>query len=291
MYTMLDTNTKSSQQSPSQTMDVVPLGVKDKTASPCQTRIKRPMNAFMIWSREQRKKLYLECPEMINSEISKRLGAEWKLLPDVEKIPFVEESKRLKIEHQTDYPDYKYKPIRKPKTGKKKGRSTLRGNLNYPDVKPVPSTGNGHRTDPFTPVNGWPNGAYALMQDQLGYMQYTGINGPLIQQMQRYDMNSLQYSHMMPSTEAYMNAASTYNESPANNQQISTVTNLKTMEPGVKTDYNSSLDPPAQRDCLEELQDRISMYIGDGVSDQYFLQNVAQHNIYQCYQSMVNDWD
>ena len=77
--------------------------------------IKRPMNAFMVWSQLERRKIVAVNPDKHNAEISKELGRRWKLLTEVDRQPYIEEAERLRLLHQKEYPDYKYKPRKKVK--------------------------------------------------------------------------------------------------------------------------------------------------------------------------------
>ena len=72
------------------------------------------MNAFMVFSHIERKKIIEIQPDIHNAEVSKALGRRWKELNNEGKEPYVQEAERLRLLHMQEYPDYKYRPRKKP---------------------------------------------------------------------------------------------------------------------------------------------------------------------------------
>jgi len=93
-----------------------PYSDATQTKKHSPNHIKRPMNAFMVFSHIERKKIVEVNPDIHNAEISKQLGKRWKSLDEETRKPFIEEAERLRQLHQQEYPDYKYRPRKKLKT-------------------------------------------------------------------------------------------------------------------------------------------------------------------------------
>ena len=72
--------------------------------------VKRPMNAFMVFSQIERHAIIEADPTVHNAEISKHLGKRWRGLSQEERDPFIREAERLRHLHMVEFPDYKYTP-------------------------------------------------------------------------------------------------------------------------------------------------------------------------------------
>jgi len=73
-------------------------------------KVKRPMNAFMIWARLYRSTIAKRYPNANNAEISVKLGEIWNELSTEQQRPYFDEASRLKEKHRMEHPNWVYQP-------------------------------------------------------------------------------------------------------------------------------------------------------------------------------------
>ncbi|KAH7712174.1 HMG box family protein [Aphelenchoides avenae] len=88
------------------------------SSSPSQQFIKRPLNAYMIWTRQERQKIVANDPKVKMNEVSKaiQMGERWKAMSDKEKRPYFEAAKKYALEHKKalkEHPNLTYIPPKK----------------------------------------------------------------------------------------------------------------------------------------------------------------------------------
>ncbi|KAL0123954.1 hypothetical protein PUN28_006048 [Cardiocondyla obscurior] len=115
---------KRRSQSLSSLQPQTPLKAKD--------RIRRPMNAFMIFSKRHRAVVHQRHPNQDNRTVSKILGEWWYALGQEEKQKYHELASEVKEAHFKAHPDWKWcsKDRRKSSTTSFKGSETGRTKLN-----------------------------------------------------------------------------------------------------------------------------------------------------------------
>ncbi|CAG8465719.1 11526_t:CDS:2 [Paraglomus brasilianum] len=71
-------------------------------------KLKRPMNAFLLYNKEMRPKVLQKNPNMTVAEISKTIGDSWRSMPGDQRENYLQLARQIKDEFHTNNPDFVY---------------------------------------------------------------------------------------------------------------------------------------------------------------------------------------
>ncbi len=174
-----------------------------------RSHIKRPMNSFMVWSREKRCEILKKHPGINNAVVSKTLGAAWKNLTEEEKKPYVFKAQKLAEQHRDEHPEYKYRPRRRKSRMKAIDTQEVMASNGPPMHIPPPSHCMCHVNSPSPSYPSLPR--CPPPQRQYPYPPYYNVAPPpccsrervktgfqeLIEQQDLMRMKEVHYSHEM----------------------------------------------------------------------------------------------
>jgi len=90
--------------------------ILNNTTDNSRRYIKRPLNAYMLWTRRARDGILKANPHLKMNEVSKTMGEMWKKMADEAKKPFFKEAREKAMKHKKaleKHPELAYVPSRK----------------------------------------------------------------------------------------------------------------------------------------------------------------------------------
>ncbi|CAG8490614.1 4229_t:CDS:2 [Ambispora leptoticha] len=133
-----NTRTQGTQTHPPQSRNT-PLSLAASSSSPGSSmrrdrKLKRPMNAFLIYNKEMRPKVLESNPNMTVAEISKTIGDSWRSMNEEEREKYLSRARDLKEDFHNSHPEFVY-------TRRSKAELAAAGHHSYSKKRPYDSSG------------------------------------------------------------------------------------------------------------------------------------------------------